>query len=179
MAEFSTNAAEFVPGRQNPSVLGTQVKEFVPRGVNAQEWSGQGAVVQDAALDAQTQGAYGEEYNEGYGMDSQEIAGTDPGILWAEGLPESTMPAPPKRSLQTTGIPASIRHHFRSLDQTSLKQMEPNDERYKELPNRFHSAYPLDDSYSFSPQQRGIEVATGIRRLFTRLLTKLMATFMH
>ena len=148
MAEFRASAGEFVPGQARAAAIA--VKEFVPRGADAAYTGGQ-----------QEQG-YGEEYEGGYGMEAQGAAVTDlGGMLWAEGLPDSTMPAPPKRSLQTIGIPAPIRHHFRSLDQTSLKQMEPNDDRYKELPNRFHSAYPLDDSYSFSPQQRGIGGSYG------------------
>lgn len=171
MAEFSTSAAEFVPGGQNRIAPGTVAKEFVPRGADAQKWSRQGEAVHEAQ-DAQIQGAYGEEYNSGYGLDSQGGADTVPDMMWAEGLPDSTMPAPPKRSLQTIGIPAPIRHHFRTLDQTSLKQMEPNDDRYKELPNRFHSAYPLDDSYSFSPQQRGIGGSYGYPSAVYKVIDK-------
>jgi PAB-dependent poly(A)-specific ribonuclease subunit 3 len=65
----------------------------------------------------------------------------------------TTLPAPPKRSLQTIGIPDPIRQHFQSLDIEALRQMAPEDERYKEMPNRYHSAYALDNAYSQA--QRG------------------------
>lgn len=55
-----------------------------------------------------------------------------------------TLPSPPKRSLQTVGLPEPIRQHFQSLDIQALKQMSPEDPRYKEIPMRFHSAHPLD-----------------------------------
>jgi PAB-dependent poly(A)-specific ribonuclease subunit 3 len=63
------------------------------------------------------------------------------GLNWAHG--SYTLPAPPKRSLQTIGIPEPIRSHFRSLDLEALRQMDPDSERYKELPMHYHSAYPL------------------------------------
>jgi PAB-dependent poly(A)-specific ribonuclease subunit 3 len=65
------------------------------------------------------------------------------GMDWAASL--SSLPTPTKRSLQTIGIPEPIRAHFQGLDLTSLRQMDPADERYKEIPVRFHSAFPLDD----------------------------------
>ena len=57
----------------------------------------------------------------------------------------SSLPTPRKRSLQTIGIPEPIRQHFQSLDLDALRQMDPEDDRYKEIPTRFHSACPLDD----------------------------------
>jgi len=57
----------------------------------------------------------------------------------------SSLPTARKRSLQTIGIPEPIRQHFQSLDLDALRQMDPEDERYKEIPTRFHSACPLDD----------------------------------
>jgi PAB-dependent poly(A)-specific ribonuclease subunit 3 len=57
----------------------------------------------------------------------------------------ATLPAPPKRSLQTVGIPEPIRHYFQTLDMETLKQMRPDDERYKEIPMKYISAFPLDD----------------------------------
>lgn len=71
--------------------------------------------------------------------------------FWTNG--STTMPAPPKRSLQTIGIPDPIRQHFQSLDIEALRQMAPDDDRYKEMPNRYHSAFTLDDAYSQA--QRG------------------------
>lgn len=62
------------------------------------------------------------------------------------GVTGSTLPAPPKRSLQTVGIPEPIRQHFRSLDIDTLKQMRPDDDRYKEIPSRYICAFPLDES---------------------------------
>ncbi|CAM9095503.1 unnamed protein product, partial [Ectocarpus fasciculatus] len=64
------------------------------------------------------------------------------------GIVGSTLPAPPKRSLQTVGIPEPIRQHFRSLDIAALKQMPPDDDRYQEIPSRFAAALPLDDPKS-------------------------------
>ena len=55
-----------------------------------------------------------------------------------------TMPAPPKRTLQTIGIPEPIHKHFQSLDLETLKQIAPDDERYKEIPPRYHSVFSLD-----------------------------------
>lgn len=65
------------------------------------------------------------------------------GMEWTEHL--NSLPAPQRRSLQTIGIPEPVREHFQGLDIASLRQMDPEDERYKEIPTRFHSAYPLDD----------------------------------
>lgn len=77
------------------------------------------------------------------------------GMQWADH--STTLPAPPKRTLQTIGIPEPIRSHFRTLDIESLKQMNPDNERYKELPLRYHSAYPLFNPHS-SP---GAAIAMG------------------
>ena len=90
---------------------------------------------------------------DGAHAEAEEPAGDlDDGLgLWTNG--STTLPAPPKRSLKTIGIPDPIRQHFQSLDIEALKQMTPDDERYKEMPNRFHSAFALDDSYS--QMQRG------------------------
>jgi PAB-dependent poly(A)-specific ribonuclease subunit 3 len=173
MAEWQ-NAQEFVPGGSRQPTPQPVFQEFIPGGSRQptpqpqfKEWvPGQGVVAQADQQEAAgfEQGAYGGgsgggEYDDENG--EGEVQTTDPGLLWAEGLPDCTNPAPPKRSLQTIGIPEPIREHFRSLDQTSSKQMEPSDDRYKELPNRYHSAYPLDDFYSFSPQQRGIGGSYG------------------
>lgn len=63
---------------------------------------------------------------------------------WANG--STSVPAPPRRTLQTIGIPEPIRQHFQNLDIESLRQMAPDDERYKEIPQRFHSCLDLDES---------------------------------
>ena len=68
------------------------------------------------------------------------------GLQWADGA--TTLPAPSKRSLQTIGIPEPIRSHFRNLDIEALRQMDPANERYRELPSRYHSAYPLFNPHS-------------------------------
>eukprot|EP01036_Dinobryon_divergens_P034814 gene34814-45028_t len=60
------------------------------------------------------------------------------------GFGSTTVPAPPKRCLQTVGVPEPVREHFQSLDLFSLRQMAPDDARYKEIPPRYHSAQPLD-----------------------------------
>lgn len=68
----------------------------------------------------------------------------DDGMQWAiRGLAQ-TAPAPPRRCLQTIGVPEPIRQHFRDLDVEALKQIDPEDARYKELPMRYHAVYPLD-----------------------------------
>lgn len=169
MAEFSSNAAEFVPGGR-PAAAKPTYKEWVPgQGIQSSQPMPQMSAPQSGmAGEAGYDNVYGGEY----GVEEGVAPSTDPGLLWAEGLPHSTQPAPPKRSLQTIGIPEPIREHFRSLDQTSSKQMDPNDSRYKELPNRFHSAYPLDDSYSFSPQQRGIGGSYGYPSAVYKVIDK-------
>ena len=77
-------------------------------------------------------------------MGPMESLMEDEGMQWAHS--SHTLPAPPKRSLQTIGIPEPIREHFQTLDLISLKQMDPSDERYKELPMRYQAAYRLDDN---------------------------------
>jgi PAB-dependent poly(A)-specific ribonuclease subunit 3 len=67
----------------------------------------------------------------------------DEGFDWANG--STALPAPPKRTLQCIGIPEPVRSHFQNLDLASLGQMSPEDERYKEIPPRYHSALLLDD----------------------------------
>jgi PAB-dependent poly(A)-specific ribonuclease subunit 3 len=79
--------------------------------------------------------------------------GEDFSLSWGESA--STLPAPPRRCLQTIGLPEPIRQHFSQIDLEALRQMEPNDPRYKELPSRFHSAYCLDDMYSQSRRGTG------------------------
>lgn len=92
-------------------------------------------------------GAYG-----GYDTASAEVD-EDLGLLWGDN--SSTLPAPPRRTLQTLGIPDPIRQHFQDLDHATLRQMEPSDERYKEMPNRFHSAFALDDVYAQTKRGTG------------------------
>ena len=84
------------------------------------------------------------------------------GLQWAQG--SYTLPAPPKRTLQTVGMPDNIRNHFRTLDIEALKQMSPDSERYKELPMRYHSAYPLHNPNSvaaLSAAAAGASAAAG------------------
>lgn len=57
----------------------------------------------------------------------------------------STVPAPPRRTIVSIGLPEEIRSHLQALDLETLKQMDPSDQRYKEIPPRFYNAYPLDD----------------------------------
>ena len=80
------------------------------------------------------------------GIVPAEVALDIDGLQWANGA--SALPAPVKRSLQTIGIPEPIRSHFRNLDIDALKQMDPANERYRELPSRYHSAYPLFNPHS-------------------------------
>lgn len=64
---------------------------------------------------------------------------------WATWNQVTSFPAPPKRCLQLVGLPENLHDYFATLDFEASKQMEPDDERYKEIPSRFHSAYLLDD----------------------------------
>ena len=61
---------------------------------------------------------------------------------WAQG--SSTVGAPPKRTLNSLGVPDSLWRHFQTLSNLSLREMEPTDKRYKELPPKYHSAFCLD-----------------------------------
>lgn len=74
---------------------------------------------------------------------NQNLHDTTIGLEWSNDL--NCLPAPTKRTLQAVGLPEPLRQHFHSLDLESLRQMEPDDERYKEIPGRYHCAYPLDD----------------------------------
>lgn len=51
------------------------------------------------------------------------------GLEWTQG--SLSLPAPPRRTIQTIGIPEPVRQHFQSLDVEALRQMPPDDERYK------------------------------------------------
>ncbi len=70
----------------------------------------------------------------------------DLSLDWSLGLGASSLPAPPRRTLQALGLPEPIRQHFQSLDLEALRQMAPDNERYHEIPPRFHSASLLDSS---------------------------------
>ena len=65
------------------------------------------------------------------------------GLSWM--LNNVTFVAPPKRSMHTIGMPENMRQHFAALDVESSRCMNSDDDRYKELPQRFGKAYPLDD----------------------------------
>jgi hypothetical protein len=82
----------------------------------------------------------------GYGFNTRSLRCIGPLTRIVKNVVFSTVPAPPKRSLQTIGIPEPIREHFQSLDLHALRQMQPDDARYKEIPLRYHSAMPLDTS---------------------------------
>jgi len=77
------------------------------------------------------------------GMDQYQQE-EDIGYEWTNN--SIAVPTPPKRCLQTIGIPENISNHFRNLDLETLKQMQPDDERYKEIPPRYHSVFYLDES---------------------------------
>ena len=131
-------------------------KEWIPPSLQQQSQQQMQAST-NPTLNQHMTGEYGgEEWNQtsSYEDDGAALGHGDVDELnvnWADSV--TTMPAPPRRTLQTQGIPEPIRQHFQSLDQAALRQMEPNDERYKDMPNRFHSAFALDDVYAQS--QRG------------------------
>ena len=67
----------------------------------------------------------------------------DSGLEWM--LSSATVIAPPKRNLRTIGVPDNLRGHMHSLDVEASRCMPPDDPRYRELPQRFTKAYPLDN----------------------------------
>ena len=71
---------------------------------------------------------------------SSEVAS---GMQWAAG--SVSVPAPQRRSLQSMGLSEQVRAHFATLDLATLRQMDPDDERYNDIPTKYQSAYPLDD----------------------------------
>ena len=76
-------------------------------------------------------------------FESQDTAKKADGWDWALG--STTVPAPPKRTLQSLGVPDSLWRHFQTLSNQHSRQMSPDDPRYKEIPPEYHSAYCLDD----------------------------------
>ena len=139
-----------IPLERVPSDLSVTTKEWVPPSMQSTPQSS--PVLNGGLGPAEYSNKSG--WNQGNGYDEAGDMGEiedDLSLNWADSL--TTLPAPPRRTLQTIGIPDPIRQHFQSLDHASLRQMEPNDERYKDMPNRFHSAFALDDVYAQS--QRG------------------------
>jgi PAB-dependent poly(A)-specific ribonuclease subunit 3 len=68
----------------------------------------------------------------------------DANIDWSYGT--STAAAPPKRTLQTIGLPEPIRQHFQTLDVETNKHLSPDDDRINEVPARYHSVLALDSA---------------------------------
>mmetsp|Transcript_18740 Transcript_18740/g.16968 ORF Transcript_18740/g.16968 Transcript_18740/m.16968 type:complete len:824 (+) Transcript_18740:57-2528(+) len=56
----------------------------------------------------------------------------------------TSIPAPNRKSLANYQTNQSIRIHYQQLDLETLKELPPNDERYKEIPIRYQSIYQLD-----------------------------------
>jgi hypothetical protein len=121
--------------------------------VNASEWRPGGAVAASTIIqtaDAETLGtsavevsyggstfavpedvAYAYEENQGYLLTPDDEAAML-SVDWNTGLPSSapfiaTVPAPPKRTLQTVGLPENLRRHFQEMDFASLSQLAPDD----------------------------------------------------
>jgi PAB-dependent poly(A)-specific ribonuclease subunit 3 len=74
--------------------------------------------------------------------DGKDIMMPEPAVDWSYGT--TTAPAPPKRTLQTIGIPEPIRQHFQGLDIEANRVLPPDDDRHNEVPARFHSILALD-----------------------------------
>ena len=147
--EFTPSSKVFVPG----GAAAAFSSPLAQMNLGAHSWT-PGSKGGDMGVDEGAQG-----YDDSQ-VDNGDVGGSYPeegvedgdyGLMWSDST--TNFPAPPRRSLQTIGIPDPIRQHFQSLDHAALRQMEPNDERYKEMPNRFHSAFALDDAYAQS--QRG------------------------
>ncbi|EWM27769.1 pab-dependent poly -specific ribonuclease subunit 3, partial [Nannochloropsis gaditana] len=58
----------------------------------------------------------------------------------------SSLPAPPRMTLQRMGVPEQLRQFFLLKDLDKGRSLPPDDPRYKEIPPGFHHAYPLDDA---------------------------------
>lgn len=95
--------------------------------------------VNNSSYDPQFDGEDEYAYDQG---DDANIEFANEEIMWAHTV---LFPTPPRRNLQNISMPDSIRKHLIDLDLETLKQMPPDDERYKELPSRYHSASYLDD----------------------------------
>ena len=63
------------------------------------------------------------------GVEFPPVPEDDVGLEWAQGA--LSLPAPPRRTIQTIGIPEPVRQHFQSLDVEALRQLPPDDDRYK------------------------------------------------
>ena len=63
------------------------------------------------------------------GVEFPPVPEDDIGLEWAQA--SLSLPAPPRRTIQTIGIPEPVRQHFQSLDVESLRQLSPDDDRYK------------------------------------------------
>ena len=63
------------------------------------------------------------------GVEFPPVPEDDVGLEWAQGA--LSLPAPPRRTIQTIGIPEPVRQHFQSLDVEALRQLTPDDDRYK------------------------------------------------
>ena len=151
-------AAEFVPGGVKSTLnvgMNTAAAAWMPDEINAStsnhlqlmgdEFTEDQADMHEVNWNGSTffvagNENYPDEEEEEVGYEHPEFAGLD----WAADT--TTIAAPLKRSLQTIGIPEPIRQHFQSLDIESLRQMDPSDERYKEIPSKYFGAFLLDDS---------------------------------
>lgn len=136
---MNIGSKEFVPGRISTSSVSSSSKynQNIDQPINEENmvevtWNGSTFFVPESMASQYETG--GDQYHQ-----EEEI-----GYEWANG--STALPTPPKRCLQTIGIPENISNHFRNLDLETLKQMQPDDERYKEIPPRYISAFYLDES---------------------------------
>ena len=164
--KLTPSAVEFVPS--GVVVGGSTNAGFGSMNATASEWRPQSASLESPdplLVDSVPELSYAEvNYGDGSFYVPDDVAEayqtTMPGMLptpadelastnmdWNTGIPSmmpTTVPAPTKRTLQTIGIPEPIRKHFQNLDFETLQQIAPDDDRYKEIPPRYHSIFALD-----------------------------------
>jgi len=153
-ASMNTAAPVFVPGGTGGKPLSVlqssaaSAPEFVPGG-------GGGGDMQLA----------GEESGAGEGMipvthggamffvsdapGEQNGGPSDPAVVdWTSGTPHgvslTSSPAPLRQHVGSLNMNPALRLHLQTQALELLRRLEPDDERHKEIPPRYHSIFPLD-----------------------------------
>ena len=119
------------------------VPSFGGMNIEASEWKPTSSPTLDACSDAIAISP--QEFT----LETETSLGGFPmlGINWDAAIASmhtSSLSSPPKRNLRSIGVPEPTRKYFLSLDSESLRQLPPDDNRYKEIPTRFHSILNLD-----------------------------------
>jgi len=147
--------------------LNTQAMPFQPGGAGGGGGRGGGQQQQSAFYDEDEDeggGADFEEDGQHAGGHHQDYYG-DEIFDWSVGA--SSLPAPPRKTLQRMGVPEQLRQFFLLRDLDKLRALPPDDARYKEIPPRYHQAYPLDDTH----KARGTTGAFGYPSVIYKVLS--------